>query len=169
MCPSFSMLFEGRQRTRKEPLKHGESLWEFYDSCTLAGYDEFRSVINQWLAEMPEKDRQDLVSRMKYGGNRQFGACLCELSVHAFLIRSGFRVAVHPEIPGTTKQPDFVRSMTQVQWSHMSRSRRLIHQTHKKRKRTGRTPSTTRSTARTFFQAVRLGTTSCGRERAAPR
>jgi hypothetical protein len=29
---------------------------------------------------------------MKYGGNREFGACLCELAVHAFLIRSGFKV-----------------------------------------------------------------------------
>jgi hypothetical protein len=104
---SFAVLFEDRPRTRKEPLKRGESLWEFYDSCTLSGYDEFRSIINQWLAEMPEKDGQDLVSRMKYGGNREFGACLSELSVHAFLIRSGFKVVVHPEIPGTTKHPDF--------------------------------------------------------------
>ena len=101
------MLFENRQRTRKAPLKRGESLWEFYDSCTLLGYDEVRSVINQWLAEMPEKDREELISRMKYGGNREFGACLCELSVHAFLIRSDFKVVVHPEIPGTTKRPDF--------------------------------------------------------------
>jgi hypothetical protein len=78
MCPSFAMLFENRQRTRKVPLKRGESLWEFYDTCMLPGYDEFRSVINKWLAEMPEKDRQELISRMKYGGNREFGACLCE-------------------------------------------------------------------------------------------
>ncbi len=56
---------------------------------------------------MPEEDSQELVSRMKYGGNREFGACLCELSVHAFLTRSGFKVTVHPEIPGTRKRPDF--------------------------------------------------------------
>jgi hypothetical protein len=107
MCLSFAMLFESRQRIRKVPLNRGEKLWEFYNSCTLPGYDEFRSVIDQWLAEMAGKDRQELIGRMKYGGNRQFGACLCELSVHAFLIRSGFKVAVHPEIPGTTKRPDF--------------------------------------------------------------
>ena len=33
----------------------------FYDTCVLPGYDEFRSVINKWLAEMPEKDRQELM------------------------------------------------------------------------------------------------------------
>lgn len=101
------MLFEDRQRTRKVPLKRGESLWEFYDTCALPGYDDFRSVINRWLAEMPEKDSQELISRMRYGGSREFSACLCELSVHAFLIRSGFKVAVHPEVPGTKKRPDF--------------------------------------------------------------
>jgi hypothetical protein len=49
------MLFENRQRTGKIPLKRGESLWGFYDGCALPGYDEFRLVINRWLAEMPEK------------------------------------------------------------------------------------------------------------------
>jgi hypothetical protein len=104
---SFTMLFEDRQRTRKEPLERGESLCDFYDSCALPGYEQFRSIINRWLKEMPEKDRQELISRMRYGGNREFGACLSELSVHAFLIRSGFKVTVHPEIPGTTTRPDF--------------------------------------------------------------
>jgi len=101
------MLFEEHQRTRTEPLKRGETLWEFYDACALPGYDEFRSVINQWLGEISEKDSRELIGRMKYGGNREFGACLCELSVHAFLIKSGFKVVAHPEIPGTTKRPDF--------------------------------------------------------------
>jgi hypothetical protein len=101
------MLFEDRERTRTEPLKRGESLWEFYDGCARSGYDEFRSIVNQWLAEMSDKDSQELISRMKYGGDREFGACLCELSVHAFLIKSGFKVAVHPDIAGTSKHPDF--------------------------------------------------------------
>jgi hypothetical protein len=101
------MLFDERKRTRNEPLKRGESLFEFYESCALAGYDEFRSILNQWLSEMPVKDREELITRMKFGGNREFGACLCELTVHAFLIRSGFKVVVHPEIAGTIKHPDF--------------------------------------------------------------
>jgi hypothetical protein len=103
------MLFEDRQRTREESLRRGESLWEFYDACARPGYDEFRTTINQWLAEVPEKekDSQELIGRMKYGGNREFGACLCELSVHSFLIRLGFKVVAHPEIPGIAKRPDF--------------------------------------------------------------
>ncbi len=88
------MLFDDCKRDRMEPLRRGEGLFDFYDSCGSAGYNEFRSLINQWLSEMPAKDSEELMSRMRYGGNREFGACLCELSVHAFLIRSGFKVVV---------------------------------------------------------------------------
>ena len=101
------MLFDDRKRDRMEPLRRGEGLFDFYDSCGRAGYNEFRSLINQWLSEMTAKDSEELMSRMRYGGNREFGACLCELLVHAFLIRSGYKVAVHPDIPGTTAHPDF--------------------------------------------------------------
>src|ERR1700678_1551786 len=101
------MLFEDRERTRTEPLGRGESLFDFYDSSASRGYGELRTIINGWLAEMPEGDRAELVTRMRYGGDRDFGAALCELSVHAFLLRSGCKVIVHPEVPGTTKRPDF--------------------------------------------------------------
>jgi hypothetical protein len=44
---------------------------------------------------------------MRYGGNREFGASLSELELHAFIIGSGYRAAPHPEVPGSTKRPDF--------------------------------------------------------------
>src|SRR5262245_49106572 len=59
-----AVLFENRERTRMEPLRRGETLFDFYDSCARPGYDEFRSVVNGWLAQMPVKDRNELISRM---------------------------------------------------------------------------------------------------------
>jgi hypothetical protein len=101
------ILFEERKRDRKESLRRGEGLYDFYDSCARHGYDEFRSLINGWLAEMPAEHSGELVTRMRSGGDREFGAGVCELSVHAFLIRSGCKIMVHPEIPGSKKCPDF--------------------------------------------------------------
>lgn len=101
------VLFEDRERTRTEPLKRGDTLFDFYDSCARSGYDEFRAVVNGWLAQVPASDRAELISRMRYGGDREFGASLSELSLHAFIIGSGFRAKPHPEIPGTAKRPDF--------------------------------------------------------------
>jgi Ribosomal protein L7/L12 dimerisation domain len=105
--PASTVLFEDRERTRKEPLRRGETLFEFYDSSARPGYDEFRSVVNAWLAQMPADDRNELISRMRYGGDREFGASLAELSLHAFILGSGCRANPHPEVPGTTKRPDY--------------------------------------------------------------
>jgi hypothetical protein len=106
--PSSAVLFEKRERTRKQPLQRGEGLFEFYQRCAAPGYDEFRSVVNGWLVQMPAGDRNELISRMRYGGDREFGASLSELSVHAFILGSGCRACLHPEILGTTKRPDYL-------------------------------------------------------------
>jgi hypothetical protein len=102
-----SALFEQRARTRQEPLRRGESLFEFFDSCGRGGYDDFRSIVNGWLEKLPAASRNELISRMRYGGDREFGACLVELSVQSFICGSGYDVRVHPEVPGSAKRPDF--------------------------------------------------------------
>jgi hypothetical protein len=101
------MLFEDRERTRQEPLRRGEALFDFYDSCSSHGYDQLRSVVNGWLAQMPADDRNNLITRMRYGGDREFGSSLSELSIHAFILGSGCRAGLHPEVPGSTKRPDY--------------------------------------------------------------
>lgn len=102
-----TVLFEDRKRTRTEPLRRGESLFEFYDSCASPGYDEFRSLVNGWLMQLPAEDRDKLISRMRYGGDREFGSSLSELSLHPFILGSGYRASIHPEVPGSTNRPDY--------------------------------------------------------------
>jgi hypothetical protein len=100
-------LFDDRQRTRSEPLRRGESLFDFHDSCARPGYDEFRSVVNGWLEQVPtHDDREKLISRMRYGGDREFGSALAELSVHALMLGSGCDARLHPEVPGSARRPD---------------------------------------------------------------
>jgi hypothetical protein len=102
-------LFDDRQRTRSEPLRRGESLFDFYDSCARPGYDEFRCVVNGWLEQLPtHDDREKLISRMRYGGDREFGSSLAELSIHALVLGSGCDARPHPEVPGSTKRPDYL-------------------------------------------------------------
>ena len=109
-------LFGDRERTRKEPLRRGETLFDFYDSCASHGYDEFRSVVNGWLAQIPADGRNNLITRMRYGGDREFGSSLCELSLHAFVLGSGCRANLHQEVPGTTKRPDMLRPTKQARY-----------------------------------------------------
>ncbi len=103
----LALLFDERERTRSEPLQRGENLFEFYDCCGRHGYNEFRALVNGWLAQLPADDCKSLISRMHYGRNREFGASLVELSLHPFIVRSGYSATLHPEIPGTKKRPDY--------------------------------------------------------------
>jgi hypothetical protein len=101
------MLFENKIRTRQEPLRRGEGLFEFYDSCDRAGYGQYRALVNGWLSAMPPDDSADLVSRMRNGGDREFQSSLCELIAHSWILASGRRAVVHPNLKGTNKHPDF--------------------------------------------------------------
>ncbi|UPK17607.1 hypothetical protein [Bradyrhizobium sp. 131] len=101
------MLFSERQRTRQEPLKRGEQLFDFYDSCARDGYDPLRALLNGWMAAIREEHRAELISRMQYGGDEAFGATLCELLVATFLMKSGLKLVFHPDVPGSTNHPDF--------------------------------------------------------------
>ena len=100
--------FAEHMRNRLEPLKRGEQLFQFYDQCARIGYDEFRSLLNTWLAEMKNAEhRMELISRAQNGGNAAFKGVLCELLVHALLIRLGYKVLIHPDMPGSKRHPDF--------------------------------------------------------------
>ncbi len=101
------MLFVERERTRQEPLKRGEQLFDFYDSCGRDGYDQLRVLLNGWIAAVPQEHRAEIISRMQHGGNEAFGAALCELLVASFLTKSGLRRVFHPDVPDSPNHPDF--------------------------------------------------------------
>jgi len=100
-------LFEDRERTRQEPLRPGERLIDFYDEVGRNGYEEFRSILNGWLLEIEDAHRSELISRMRNGGNGAFRAAVCELMIHALLLKLGHKTAIHPDVPGSKKHPDF--------------------------------------------------------------
>jgi hypothetical protein len=101
------LLFPKIARSRDEPRRRGEKLFDFYNQCTRPGYDEFRSFVNEWISQLPDSDQTEILSRMSRGGDRQFQCGLVELLVHAFLRALNLKVKVHPTLEGTTKHPDF--------------------------------------------------------------
>jgi hypothetical protein len=107
MRPAVDELFPKFARSRTEPKRRGEKLFDFYNECARAGYEEFRSFVNQWVAELPVLDQVKVISSMSRGDDRQFQSGLVELLVHAFLRRLNQRVLLHPIIEGSSNRPDF--------------------------------------------------------------
>jgi hypothetical protein len=101
-------LFEDKQRTRTEPKKAGESDFAFYDSSARPEFDTYRALINGWIAELPQTEQAEMIARMKNSDSLVYQAALAELTIHAALIRQGYKVEVHPVSPHPTRRPDFL-------------------------------------------------------------
>jgi hypothetical protein len=88
-------------------MREGESLFEFYDTCAVATFATYRSLVNEWLRQLPPNHAAKMAGRMK-GRNVQFQRALCELIVYRLLRQLGYDVDIHPQLPHTTRKPDFL-------------------------------------------------------------
>lgn len=101
-------IFEKKERTRIEPKKQGEGDFAFYDSSARPEFDTYRTLLNGWLAEMPEQGHAEMVARFQTGTDLQYQAALAELTTHAALKRQGYSMELHPICGHTTRKPDFL-------------------------------------------------------------
>lgn len=71
-------------------------------------WDAVRDLTTAWLSRVASDGRADLVGRLRSPDDNQFRSAFWELYLHEALLASGFDVAIHPTLPGTTRQPDFL-------------------------------------------------------------
>lgn len=104
-------LFELSQAPIAErPKRYGESLYAYYRDSERPGIVAIRALLEGWFIELPEDERLDLQQRFRSPIERQHRSALFELFLHHLLIRCGFGVVFHPDIPGVATHPDFLVS-----------------------------------------------------------
>lgn len=101
-------LFEDKERTRHEPKKNGETDFGFYDSCARPEMETYRQLVNGWIAEFPEAEQAEMIARMKDSDSVYYQAALAEVTMHAALVKQGYKVGIHPDSPHPTRKPDFL-------------------------------------------------------------
>ncbi|MEE8449028.1 MAG: hypothetical protein V3S39_05290 [Thermodesulfobacteriota bacterium] len=70
---------------------------------------KIRDLLEAWFQRFPEAGKPDLSSRFRDRTNSQHQAAFFELYMHELLRSMGFKVRVHPDLPGTTDaHPDFL-------------------------------------------------------------
>lgn len=104
----MAKLFAEKKRTRTEPKRAGENEFAFYDSSARPEFEVYRGLVNSWLAEFPEGDQAEMISRMRKSDNLGYQAALAEVVTHAVLIRQGYQVEIHPKAGHPTRRPDFL-------------------------------------------------------------
>lgn len=101
-------VFDHKERTDGRPKTRREGTFEFYDRVSWQSVGVFRDLVNQWLSEMPAETATEIAARMRGKQDLGFASGLSEITLHAALLRLGFKLEPHPEIPGTPNRPDFL-------------------------------------------------------------
>lgn len=111
MHAPIMQIFDRITRSDDSPSKHVEPYAEFLNRVSGQYWDQVRDCIEQWAAAFPEESRADLRSRLRDRGKDQsVRSALWEIYLHAMLTGSEYEVECHPDLPGTSRKPDFLAS-----------------------------------------------------------
>ena len=101
-------VFAARTRTDASPSDHSESTADFLDRVAGPYWDQVRELIEEWTEHLPAAGRADIVGRLRSSDDRQHAGAFWELYLHETFVRSGCSVTIHPTVPGSPRQPDFL-------------------------------------------------------------
>jgi hypothetical protein len=104
---STTIVFSDRERTDPSPAGHNEPTFRFLDRVSGAYWDQVRDLIEAWIANVPAGHRADLIGRLRSTDNTNHVGAYWELYLHETFRRSGFTIAIHPDVPIGARQPDF--------------------------------------------------------------
>jgi hypothetical protein len=102
-------VFEDVERTSFSPMKNGDSYFSFYNSSALPAIASVRKFIEECTSKYPKNEVKELISRLRSGDDVHFMSASFELFLHEILIRQGYELIPHPELPnGNSYKPDFL-------------------------------------------------------------
>lgn len=103
------LAFDDRPRTDSSPKKNSETDFGFYNRSASPEIDRVRLLIEECLSNYPKSELEELVSRLRSGNDASFRSAIFELFLHEALMRQGYSLKPHPELPdGNPSRPDFL-------------------------------------------------------------
>jgi hypothetical protein len=105
--PTPATLYDDSERTNDGYMKRAEGLYKFLNRCARPEWEEVRRETERWYAEFPDSER-DLLRRFRKNGVEQHLPAWWELYVHRLFVCLGYKVKVHPRLPGRQERPDFL-------------------------------------------------------------
>jgi hypothetical protein len=85
-----------------------ETIYGFLCRAQGAYWARVRLLLENWFAELPPANRTELKARFERGTPEQVVSAFWELYVYEGFRRSNFNLTPHPDVPGTTRHPDFL-------------------------------------------------------------
>jgi hypothetical protein len=101
------MVFDDTARSSLAPRAANESIFAFLNGSATDFFTEVRRLLEEWLSHLPAEHRSDLVARIRSSSDDAFESAFWELYLHEAFRCSGADIDIHPDIPESTKRPDF--------------------------------------------------------------
>ena len=105
----ITTLFDISPRTDMGLPLTGEPPFEYVNRSAEPEIERIRNLLERWFRDYPATAQKDVRERFRSHNQdtHQHQSAFFELLVHALLRKLGCGVKAHPNIPGSSKQPDF--------------------------------------------------------------
>ncbi len=101
-------LFDSLVRTDGSPSRNVEARFAFLNRAAGEPFDRVRALAEDWFAAYPASGQADLRERFHSNQRGEMSGAWWELYQHEVFRRLGYAIALHPEVDGTTRRPDFL-------------------------------------------------------------
>jgi hypothetical protein len=101
-------IFDAPSRKDRAPRRANEPSFAFLNRTGSRFFSPVRELFQIWLEGVPMPHRASIVGELRSGDDEKFDSAFWELYLHRVLTGSGFDVTIHPTLPDTTRQPDFL-------------------------------------------------------------
>ncbi len=97
-------LFKNKPRSHTGPGRRSETTYAFLDRSARDTSRNVRELLDVWFSHYPAEDQRELATRFR----NTFDDAFFELLLHEVQLRLGFTLRTHPDVPGTSRKPDFL-------------------------------------------------------------
>ena len=97
----------GRGDSHELPF-HAEPAFTYLNRSGRPEMERVREVIETWFAAYPGKHQGQLLGSLRSRNDLDHLSAYFELFLHALLSGLGFQLTVHPQLPNTSRRPDFL-------------------------------------------------------------
>lgn len=103
----MATLFDLIERTDGGPAKYAEPSFPYWNRTARKDIAIVRAHLEDWFTRYPSGHQNDLRGRFRSPDDVQHRGAFFELFLHEMLLRLACSIEIHPEVPGTSKRPEF--------------------------------------------------------------
>ena len=102
------MLFDATPGTDMGLPRQGELPFRYLNRSAEPEKRRIRNLLEKWYKDYPISAQKDVKERFRSDNQDTHQSAFFELLVHAMLRKLGYDVEPHPDIPGSSRRPDFL-------------------------------------------------------------